>query len=638
MSGRLGLAALSACMFFSSPAWGAQTASQEAPKTAPQVQQVLPSYEGQPVAVVELAGQPELDTTRLRQLIVLKKGDTFSKTKVDESIAALKAGGAAREVEVEIRPEPEGIRVMMILQPAFYFGIYSFPGAERFGHSRLLQVADYPPRGAYSNEDVDHTTQALLQFFRQHGYFQVRLLPELQVDKVHALVNVNFHVTLGRHARFGKVIFKGAPPELEPKLQAAVKSWRARVRSAAVRRGKTYSYPTLQKAVQFLEARLIAADYLGSRVQLGHAEYDPSTNRADVELDVTPGPLVNVRIEGAHVWSWTRRSLLPVYEQSGLDPELIQEGQQNLISHFQSKGYFDVQVSSRTEKAARGQAIVYQVMKGPRHKVKEVHVSGNRTLSDHDLHPVLTLQKAGIVPFLSHGQFSDQMVRESAKNLKKVYQAEGFSGVKIIPEVRKDGGNVVVTFRVEEGPQDIVEVLCLEGNREVSESELAPHGLKSVQGQAYSALRVDQDRTQITAQYLRMGYLNASFRATAKKVEGNPHRLELTYHIVEGPRVMVHSVVTLGARSVKQSLIDQTVRLSTRTPLREDELLTAENRLYTLSVFDWAEIDPRRQITTQNQEDVVVKVHESRENEIRYGFGFEVINRGGNVPGGTVAV
>src|SRR5204862_1105249 len=55
-------------------------------------------------------------------------------------------------------------------------------------------------------------------------------------------------------------------------------------------------------------------------------------------------------------------------------------------------------------------------------------------------------------------------------------------------------------------------------------------------------------------------------------------------------------------------------------------------------VFDWAEIDPRRQITTQTEEDIVVKVHEGKRNSLTYGFGFEVINRGGSVPSGTVAV
>jgi outer membrane protein insertion porin family len=72
--------------------------------------------------------------------------------------------------------------------------------------------------------------------------------------------------------------------------------------------------------------------------------------------------------------------------------------------------------------------------------------------------------------------------------------------------------------------------------------------------------------------------------------------------------------------------------------MREDQMLANESQLYNLGVFDWAEIDPRRRITTQSQEDVLVKVHEAKKNDLTYGFGFDVINRGGSIPSGTVAV
>ena len=68
-------------------------------------------------------------------------------------------------------------------------------------------------------------------------------------------------------------------------------------------------------------------------------------------------------------------------------------------------------------------------------------------------------------------------------------------------------------------------------------------------------------------------------------------------------------------------------------------MLASESRLYNApGVFDWAEIDPRRQITTQTQEDVLIKLHEARPNTLLYGFGFEVVNRGGSIPSGTVAL
>jgi len=610
----------------------------QVPKTAPQVEKVLPSYEGQQVVAVELAGKPGLDPSSLQPFLAQKPNEPFSRAKIEQSITALKNGGKVKEVELEVRPQADGIRVIFVLQPAVYFGIYTFPGAERFAYSRLLQVADYPPRGAYSAVDVTNTTESLTRFFQQNGYFQAEVKPELQDDPAHGLVNVNFHVTLKRHAKFGKVVFQGAPSELESRLQGNLQSLRARVRGVAMRKGKSYSYRTVQRATQYLESKLIDGDYLGSRVELAGAEYDPATNRADVRFKVTAGAPVHVSIEGAHLWSRTRKKLLPMYEQAGLDPEIVQEGRQNLVSYFQAKGYFDVRVDAQTQAAGTRQNIVYRVMKGPRHSVAQVAIAGNRSLPDGELRGHIKVQKKGRIPFVSHGKFSDQLVRQSADNLTKVYQAEGFSSVKVLPEISKANDNIVATFHIEEGPRDLVEVLHVDGNQSVSTDKLAPRGLKVIEGQPYSSKKVDEDRNQIVSQYLRMGYLSATFRATARKIGNDPHRLEVTYLIEEGPRVIVNSVATLGARATRQSLIDQTVRLRPEAPLREDELFAAESRLYTLGIFDWAEIDPRRQITTQNQEDVLVKVHEARENEIRYGFGFEVINRGGNIPSGTVAL
>ncbi len=76
----------------------AQTTSQpsEQPKTAPQTQAILSSYEGQNVTAVEIAGRPSLDTSKLLPLLPQHSGEPFSKEKVDESIDALKKAGKLR--------------------------------------------------------------------------------------------------------------------------------------------------------------------------------------------------------------------------------------------------------------------------------------------------------------------------------------------------------------------------------------------------------------------------------------------------------------------------------------------------------------------------------------------------------------
>src|SRR5262245_9680710 len=231
-------------------------------------------------------------------------------------------------------------------------------------------------------------------------------------------------------------------------------------------------------------------DHLGGQVKLIGANYDPQTNRADIQFNVTPGPSVHVRVQGAHLSGRTRHKLLPLYQQVGLDPELIQEGQQNLISHFQSKGHFDAKVDTHVQQEANGETVLYQITKGPRHKVSDVNIAGNQHLSDKELSSFLKVGKARV---FSRGHYSEKLVRTSVVNLRRVYEANGFSSVQITPEVKNPKGNVAITFRVNEGPQDIVETLRLDGNT-VPETQLAPQGFKLAAGQPYSTKRVDDDR------------------------------------------------------------------------------------------------------------------------------------------------
>jgi len=213
--------------------------------------------------------------------------------------------------------------------------------------------------------------------------------------------------------------------------------------------------------------------------------------------------------------------------------------------------------------------------------------------------------------------------------------------VQVASSVTNRGGDIDVQFRVNEGPRDVVNSLAIHGNDTLTAAQFAPGGLKLAAGQAYSQAHVEADRANIVSHYWQAGYLNSSFRETATEVSKDDlHHINVVYQIYEGPKVAAGSVVTLGRVHTKQRLIDKDVAgIKPGEPLTESELLMSGSKLYDhTGVFDWTEVDPKRQITTQDAEDVVVRVHEAKRNQMTYGFGFEVINRGGSIPSGTVAL
>ena len=220
----------------------AQNASQpsQLPKTAPASQAILNSYESQNVTSVEIAGSPNLDTSKLLPLLQQHAGEPFSRQKVDESIAALKSAGKFSEVQLQVDPEANGVRVLMIVEPAVWFGIFEFPGAERFPYSKLVQIANYPPQSPFNTGDVQRDSDALLRFFQQEGYFEAEVRPEVDLDTTHNLANVRFMVSLNRRAKFGTVSLPIPHRKRRSNMSKSLQGVRARARGAAIRPGKTY--------------------------------------------------------------------------------------------------------------------------------------------------------------------------------------------------------------------------------------------------------------------------------------------------------------------------------------------------------------------------------------------------------------
>jgi len=596
------------------------------------------SYEGQRVSSVQLAGQPDGDLPRLRAVIAQPINAPYSQAQIDQTVAALTQPGHVKGVEVQVEPEADGLHVIFVLQPAFYFGVFNFTQAEKkFSYTRLLQTANYSRQEPFTHEKVDEAESSLLDFFHRTGYFLATVEPRLQTDVALGVVNVAFDINLNRRAKFGDVTITGVSGAQNKRLADSLRSFRARLKGALLKPGKSFSQKRLTAATAYLQHQLGKQQYLAAKVRVFSTKYNPTTNRADIAFAVTEGPRIEIQVEGAHLWERTKKRLIPMYQESAVDADLVNEGAQDLTSYFQSKGYFAARVRSRLEKHSSGMTVLYLVDKGKRGRVESVEFHGNQHFSDKDLKSRVPVAKAArFMPF-SHGKYSEQLLRKSIRNIEGVYRTSGYSQVKVTPAVVRHGGNVQLAFQVEEGVRDVVESLQIEGNRSLSRKELAPQGMRMEPGKPYSADLLNKDRDQIIASYLDRGFLNMTFKATVSHLKDDPRRVQVLYQIEEGIQSFTVSVDPVGAVHTRPEIIVRNANIKVGRPLSETALLRGESQLYTLGIFDWASVDTRR-VPGQSQAQVLVALHESKRNSVAYGFGFQVINRGGSIPSGTIAL
>ena len=597
-------------------------------------------FNGQTVSHVEIAARPGVDLDAMRQLIRQKTGQPFSADAVRQSVAALQQTHLFTEVQMSMVPEESGLSLIFILQPADYVGVIEFPGVgTRFPYTALMQAANIPQQSPYTPGLETQAKNGLLDFLRTRGFFSAEVTPELQRDEPHHIVNIILHCTLENQARIGQIEFAGVSEQRAASVRGALGSWWARLRRISLRQGQKYSRPRAIKSVTYIRDHLKIDGQLPPSIQLEPPHYNADTNRVDVTFRITPGPKVTVKVEGAKLSEKKLHQLVPIYQEGAVDLELVGEGEDNINGYFQSKGYFDSTTDSNMSRQDDSASVVYTVKQGKKHRLKDVDFDGNRYFSDKDLDSRIAI-KPGFL-FLTRGHFGQQLLNKSVNSLAQLYHDAGFENVSINPKVEDFDPQVFVKFEIKEGPQDQVASLKLEGNRTQTLADLnRKFPLRMRVGQPYSPKSMDEDRNQILAAYLDLGYLNATVQSSASPTKGDPAKMDVTFTIEEGPRAYISDVVTVGEHHTNP----QFIRIAAGGYVEKGQaqsqrnFLQAETNLYNLGVFDWANIASLRPIVNQNDEEVLIKVHESNVNSIDIGGGLEIIPRSGSVPVNTVAV
>jgi outer membrane protein insertion porin family len=596
-------------------------------------------FEGRTVSRIDIAVRPNEDVAELRDLIRQEAGKPFSIEAIKSSVGALQQTGKFTQVQVSLEPQAAGLRVLFILKPVYDIGLVSFPGATKvFPYSRLLQAANIPANSPFVPGYAVDEEKSLLRFFASEGFFAATAQARTQADDGHRIVNITFECDLHARAKVSEVVVRGVSAEETAEVQRTLRSFWATVAGVSLKPGTTYSHGRIEKSLEHLRARFRKEGRLAPSVRANPA-YDSETNRAQLTLIVEPGPLVIVRVDGAHIWGRTMRKLLPIYQENAVDQDLVDEGARNLVSYFQAKSYFDVKVDSHLDKPPERVNVVYHIDRGSRHRVSDVAFAGNKYFTEAQLSSHVTIQKGRF--FFERGKFSQDSLKKSVASLTALYRNQGFTRASVTPMAVDREPNIEVTFTIDEGPQDRVQDLKIEDrNNQDVQLKTGKRPLQLAVGKPYSPHLLGEDRNYILAEYLNRGYPNVQFDSNVAPSNGDPHAIDVVYKVDEGTGVRIGQVVLLGADHTRRSLVRAITdpNVSEGKPLGEGKLLRSESDLYSLGIFDWANVTATGSPDGQNEQQVLIRVHESKRNTMDVGGGIEVIPRNGNIPVGSVIV
>src|SRR5947209_2656447 len=157
--------------------------------------------------------------------------------------------------------------------------------------------------------------------------------------------------------------------------------------------------------------------------------YHLDTNRLDYVFEINRGPIVDVRVEGARLRSGLLKKYVPIFEEGAVDEDLLAEGRKNLRDYFETKGYFDVKVTSSVSKKEGRELVIFDVDRGNVHTFADLGINGNRYFPRETIRERMAIQPADILQ--RHGVFSSALLARDLSVIKGLYQANGFQQVSV---------------------------------------------------------------------------------------------------------------------------------------------------------------------------------------------------------------
>ncbi|MEZ5400075.1 MAG: POTRA domain-containing protein [Bryobacteraceae bacterium] len=584
--------------------------------------------------IVEIRFLPELQPLpddELTAAVPFRIGDALDPLKIRQAIESLHRTGRYSQVDVYATGKDAGVALRIETKGAWFIGRVSVDGVpEPPNRGQLINSTKLELGREFFTEDIGAATERLRAKLQANGFFEARVDPKVEYDLGTQQANIDFLVVPGPRARFASPRADGLEPNQLNRLINTTR-WR---RLWGLLGWRPMTENRVQSGLDRARRSYAKRDHLLAEVDLAEMTYQPKSAEAQPVLNVSIGPEIHVRTEGAKVSRSRLRQLIPIYQEQSLDRDLLLEGVRNIVSHFQAQGYFEADASFRTENEPDGsRTIVYTINRGERYRLAQLTIDGYRYFPLETIRERMGLLPATLIRY-RYGRFSEALLESDVSAVRDLYVSNGFLDVKVTPRVERNFGGkpdqLAVDIHIEEGSQWLIGAQSVEGIAPEHAAEAEPL-IASMEGQPYSTANLALDRDNVLNYYYNRGFPEANFEWDATPAEA-PHTMDLRIKVTEGRRQYVRGLLVGGLEASDPEMVYERIRLSAGDPLSQSRMVESQRRLYDLGVF--ARVDMAVQNPDGNEEAkyLLYQIEEARRYSVNFGLGAEIARIGGGTP------
>ncbi len=334
---------------------------------------------------ITILGNVKVEEGVIRGAIKSREGGSFSTEQVREDLRSIFGLGYFSDIQVDIKPTPQGKEVIFIVVEKPSIKEILITGNQKLKLDAIKEKVTLTPRSILNLDKVKENSENIRKLYFSKGYYGVHVEYKVDYLETNEAV-VSFNITEGSKGSIKKIIFQGNKNIKSSQLKKVMTTKQRNIFSIITKTG-ILDEDILKNDIQLLTAYYIDYGYLDVKVSEPKVDlHDPK--RIQIEIEIVEGPqyyLGDIDFKGDILT--TKEDLFGVLKIKRNDvyrTSVIRKEINTLTEKFASQGYANVEVAPETAVDPKNLLVhlTFDIEKKKRVSFEKIRIIGNTKTRD----------------------------------------------------------------------------------------------------------------------------------------------------------------------------------------------------------------------------------------------------------------
>lgn len=318
---------------------------------------------------------------------------------------------------------------------------------------------------------------------------------------------------------------------------------------------------------------------------------------------------------------------MSVKVRQSVNPENIKQDLQKIKALYDTKGYYNAEITDRLEKdGEKDFVLILDIKENDRVYIRSITFEGNETFTTKELVGMMATNERTLLGFITDtGILQSQQIKQDVQRLTAFYFNNGFVNAQIgEPVITHDEKGIYIKIAVREGKRFKIGKVEISGDYlEKTRADLYAQ-LKTKTGSHYSREAIMKDMEMITTTANDEGYANADVNPQVSTHE-KEQLVDLNFFLKKGELVHIARIGISGNTTTRDKVIRRSLFIVEGDLYSSTKLKKSYENLNQLRYFE--EVDIQTDKAPDNQMDINIRVKEKNTGMFMIGAGYSAVDQ-----------